>query len=88
MRMLLGTTVVECHNYESDNIEFVQLYVKWRYYYSAATHDEPEDVEFEVVSSEVIQINGRPLLRGEEIEVPDWIDWDEVTLKVFDKEGL
>lgn len=88
MRKLSGTTVVECHNYESDDIEFVQLYVKWRYYYSAETHDEPEDIEFEVVSSEVIQINGRPLMRGEEIELPDYIDWDEVREQIFDIEGL
>lgn len=88
MRTQSGTTVVECHNHEIGDIHFVQLYVKWRYYYSAATYDEPEDVEFEIISSEVIHVNGRALWKGEEIEIPDWIDWDEVTGKIFDSEGL
>ncbi len=88
MRTLIGVTAIESHNTEGEEFEFVELSVKWKYYFSAATYDEPEDVEFEIVASDVTGINGRPLMRGEEIEVPDWVDWDEVQRRIFYIEGL
>jgi hypothetical protein len=81
-----GSTTVELHNIEGDEIEYIELAVDWSYYYDSGNYDEPEECEFDIINSMVISKNSHPLRVYE--DAPEWVDWDDVTYRVQQTEGL
>lgn len=81
-----GSTTLELHNEEGDEIEYIELSCDWTYYYDSGNYDEPEEYEFDIVDSVVISKNSHHLAVYE--EAPDWVDWDDVTHRIRETEGL
>lgn len=81
-----GSTTIELHNEDNEEIEYIELSVDWAYYYDSGNYDEPEEFELDITNSEVISKNSHPLRVYE--EAPEWVDWDEITQRIIETEGL
>ena len=73
-----GTTIVECYHPDKDDV-YCDIMIKWRYYFEEGPRDDPEEEEYTFDSIKMVSYCGQP---AQDMEVPDWVDWDDVQEQV------